>query len=76
MSAYRVTFERIGRKKEFEPVVFDNVAGEADLCRKIRAHARPHLMSRDFDVMIDLDKGQGFLSCGMRNGGTFAISQL
>lgn len=72
MPRYRITFERIGRNHSVAPLDAD-VHGEADLCRAIRAHARPHLRSRDFDVMLDEDSNRGWLDCGMRNGGDFTI---
>lgn len=72
MDTYKVTFDRIGRNRAVAPLVAA-VEGEADLCRKIRAHARPHLRSRDFDVFADVEKGTGFIACGMHMGGQFTI---
>lgn len=72
---YRIEFERIGRNHSVAPLTV-NALGEADLCRAIRKHARPHLRSRDFDVMLDEDTHRGWLACGMRNGGDFIIRPL
>lgn len=72
---YEVKFERIGRNHAVEPLTV-TVDGEADLCRRIRAHARPHLRSRDFDVCVDLDAGSGFIACGMHSGGNFTVRQV
>lgn len=71
MIRYRITFDRIGRNRSVAPLDAD-VAGEADLCRAIRNHARPHLRSRDFDVILDEDSSRGWLACGMHNGGDFS----
>jgi hypothetical protein len=70
MPRYHITFERIGRNHSVAPLDAE-VAGAADLCRAIRAHARPHLRSRDFDVMLDEDSNRGWLACGMHSGGNF-----
>lgn len=72
MQTYTITFDRIGRNRSVAPLIVDAV-GEADLCRKIRAHARPHLRSRDFDVFADVEEGTGFIACGMHTGGQFTI---
>lgn len=69
---YLITFERIGRNRSVSPLNV-TVEGEADLARRIRAHARPHLRSRDFDVMID--GTAGWIACGMHVGGEFSISR-
>lgn len=71
---YIIEFERIGRNTSVPPVTID-AAGEADLTRQIRAAARPHLRSRDFDVMLDLDAGAGWFACGMHSGGNFSITE-
>jgi len=73
MQTYVIKFDRIGRKRDVEPLTA-TVAGEADLCRAIRTYARPHLLSRDFDVMIDEDSNRGWIACGMHSGGDFTFS--
>lgn len=71
--AYQITFDRIGRNRDVAPFnVF--VDGESDMARKIRAHARPHIRSRDFDVCIDAEEMTGFIACGMHSGGSFSIT--
>lgn len=69
---YRIEFERIGRNRSV-PALTVTALGEADLCRAIRAHARPHLRSRDFNVMLDEDNHRGWLACGLHNGGDFVV---
>lgn len=70
---YLVEFERIGRNGFVLPLTVA-VASEADLARRIRDYARPHLRSADFDVMIDADAMAGWLTCGMHSGGNFSIT--
>jgi len=72
---YRIEFERVGRNHAVGPLTV-KVDGEADLCRAIRAHARPHLRSRDFDVILDEDTHRGWLDCGMHVGGKFTVHPL
>lgn len=72
---HRIEFERIGRNRNVEPLHV-LALGEADLCRAIRAHARPHLRSRDFDVMLSDDGASGWIACGMHSGGEFTIQAI
>jgi len=72
---YRIEFARIGRNRSIEPLHV-LALGEAELCRAIREHARPHLRSRDFDVMLDEDTHRGWLACGMHNGGDFTVHPI
>lgn len=74
MTTYRVAFKRIGRNHDVPPLIA-GVEGEADLCRKIRAYARPHLRSKDFDVFVEVEKGTGFIACGMHVGAEFTIAR-
>lgn len=74
---YSIRFDRIGRHHKLapNPVTID-ADGEADLARQLRAIARAHLRSRDFDVMLDLDAGTGFFACGLHNGGEFTVERV
>lgn len=74
---YTVRFERIGRNHKLapNPVTID-AAGEADLARQLRAIARPHLRSRDFDVMLDMVAGTGWFACGMHSGGECTVQRM
>ncbi len=72
---HRIEFDRIGRNHNVEPLHV-LALGEADLRRAIRTHARPHLRSRDFDVMLNDDGKSGWLACGMHVGGNFTIQAL
>jgi hypothetical protein len=70
---YIIEFERIGRNKSVPPMKV-TVAGEDDLTGSIREYARPHLRSRDFDVILDESGSAGCFACGMHNGGNFSIT--
>lgn len=74
MPSYTVTFERIGRNRNIAPLAVA-VATDLELCAEIERYARPHLRSRDFDAVVDLDKGKGFIACGMHSGGDFTVSK-
>ena len=74
MKTYRITFDRIGRNRNVAPMIVK--AGDAEqLATYIHKHARPHLRSRDYDVFVDIDKGAGFIACGMHTGGEFKIAE-
>lgn len=75
MPSYLVEFERIGRNRGVRPMTFA-VDGEADLSRSLRAVARQHLRSTDFDVMLDMEAGTGWFACGMHSGGNFSITPV
>lgn len=79
MPRYLIEFERIGRNCSVAAVTVD-ADGEADLCRQVRTVARPHIASRDFDVMLDYDEFgapiAGWLACGMHSGGDFSITAV
>jgi hypothetical protein len=69
---YIVTFDRIGRTRPERPVAFD-VDGADDLAAAIWKHARPHLGSRDVEVVVDLDESRGGIYAGFRPVGPFTI---
>lgn len=72
MKQYTVAFTRIGRSHDVAPLSVG--ARDADhLAEQIYRYARPHLRSRDVDVLVDLDKMQGWITVGFNNGGDFAI---
>ena len=75
MPRYTVTFERIGRNHHVAPLTVA-VATDLELCAEIELYARPHLRSRDFDALVDLDRGTGFIACGMHGGGNFTITTI
>ncbi|MEU4410683.1 hypothetical protein AB0F88_39785 [Streptosporangium sp. NPDC023963] len=72
---YRVTYERVGRRRDVPPLVVI-VAGADDLAEKVYDDVRPYLMSQDVDVSVDLDGMEGFIFCGFNSGGRFTIEAL
>jgi hypothetical protein len=75
MTTYRVTFNRVGRNRSVASVTA-TVDGANHLAEVIHQHVRPHLMSRDVEVVVDLDKGTGMVLAGFRNGGTFTVAEV
>lgn len=73
MKTYLVTFDRIGRNHNVEPLNVQS-DGPNHLAEQIYHYARPHLRSRDVDVVVDLDAGSGHILCGFNNGGTFTVT--
>lgn len=70
--AYRVTFERIGRNHSVSPL--DVEAAEADeLAERIYQYGKRFLGSREVEVIVDMEVGTGWFSCGGRNGGRFTF---
>lgn len=75
MDCYEVTFERIGRNHNVARLGVE--AADADeLSAAIHKYARSHLRSRDYEVVVDLQKGDGFIACGMHCGGRFTITAI
>lgn len=69
---YRVEFDRIGRTHDVTPLV--TKADDADvLAETIYRYARPHLRSRDVEVVVDLQAMTGWIFCGFQVGGHFTI---
>lgn len=75
---YTVTFDRIGRKHDVAPLVVeaDNLD---DLAEHVFQYARPHLMSRDVEVVVSNggpgeDSGRGVINCGWQLGGSFTVT--
>lgn len=74
-SQYRVTYERVGRRRDVPPLT--TVAAGADhLAELIHADARPYLLSSDVEVFVDLEAMTGHILCGFNSGGRFAIEVL
>lgn len=81
-----VSFDRIGRTHDVAALTLDVPAGSfldrADfIAEEVYAYARPMLGSRDVEVEVGLADGgrldgHGWISCGMRNGGTFTLAQV
>lgn len=76
MSTYRVTFERIGRNHNVEPMSFEDVNDPDELAALIYERGRRHLMSRGVDVTVDLGDMTGRFYAGFRPAGDFTIEEL
>lgn len=75
MDRYRVTFNRIGRNHNVAPLLVD-VDGPNHLAELIHQYARPHLLSRSFEVHVAPEDGKGLILCGFNNGGTFSVESV
>lgn len=81
MTRYRVTFERVGRRGGRDgstppaPLTVDAEGGE-HLAMHVLAYVRPFLASRGLDIVIDLEKGSGFLLAGFHTAGEFTVEEL
>jgi hypothetical protein len=73
---YRVTFERIGRKRGIKPQEF--VAADLEqLAEKIHTFAYPYIMSSEHDVVINEDGCGGYVAVGMGSvAGNFTIEVI
>jgi hypothetical protein len=69
---YRVTFDRIGRGARGLVKEWDAVDAD-DLASIIYGFARSHLASREYAVLVDLDKMAGSIEYG--RFGTFTIAE-
>jgi hypothetical protein len=74
---FRVTYERVGRhggrdgSKPPAPLTVWALDAEG-LAEHIYRDTRPYMLSRDYEVIVDLEKLRGFIFTG-NNGGSFAI---
>ncbi|MDX3713449.1 hypothetical protein PV733_31800 [Streptomyces europaeiscabiei] len=78
---YKVVYERVGRRGGRDgsppPPPFNVWATSADnLAEHIAKDTRGYLMSRETDVVVDLEKMTGFILAGFNNGGTFTLEAL
>jgi hypothetical protein len=72
-TAYRVEFDRIGRTHDVAPLDVSAVDADA-LAESIYRYARPHLRSRDVEVVVDLEAMRGSILCGFHSGGRFTVT--
>lgn len=71
---WTVHFDRVGRNHNVADLVYTS-HGADELAEQIYRHARPHLGSRDMEVLVDLYAKAGWISCAMRNGGNFTLTK-
>ena len=72
---YRVTFDRLGRNTNPDPlyVRVSNDKDSSELARAIHTYARPFLMSRDFEVTVDLSAMGGWITAGSHQVSWFTL---
>lgn len=73
MPMYHVTFERIGRNRSVKPLTVSR-DNELGLLESISRYARPHLRSRDYEVVLEPCRTRGYIACGMHLGGNFEVA--
>lgn len=75
-----IRFDRIGRNHIVPPLLVDLDANDPRLAdtvaKAVYRYAFPKLASNDVDVTVDLTKGEGGITCGMQNGGTFHVEEI
>lgn len=69
---YIITFDRVGRNHDVKPLIVEAESPDR-VARKIFGYVKPMLASRDVEVRIDLEAGNGSILCGFNIGGTFQI---
>lgn len=78
---YRVTYNRVGRhggrdgSKPPAPLTVWAVTVDG-LAEHIHKDIRPYLLSRDTEVVVDLEAMRGQIYAGMNNGGAFTLEAL
>lgn len=72
MITYVVTFERVGRYRDLPPLTVRAKDGD-HLAKEIYRYVRPSLRSRDVEIVVDIETGDGMIVCGVRSGGTFKV---
>lgn len=78
MKTYKITFDRIGRTRNHQPLTVtangDPETTGGDIADAVYGYARNHLISRDFDVYADPENGKGSIDGG--KFGTFTIEEV
>jgi len=70
-----VSFERIGRNHNVPDLVTSKTDPE-DIAYEIWHIARRNCGSRDLEVIVDLEARRGNILAGMRNAGSFTITEV
>jgi len=71
---YRVTFTRVGRHSSFRALETPADSPD-DLALRVYRHVRHGLVSRDFEVFVDLGAMAGRILAGGRDAGRFTIEE-
>lgn len=70
---YIVMFNRVGRRRDVEPMIFEGVGSADELAALIYKRVRTMVMSREVEVIVSLISLTGRLVVGMRAAGEFTI---
>lgn len=78
---YKVVYERVGRRGGRDgsppPAPFNVWTTSADsLAEAIAKDSRRYLVSRESEVVVDLENLRGFIFAGLRTAGTFTLEAL
>ncbi|MGH9895624.1 MAG: hypothetical protein ACREA0_27305 [bacterium] len=79
MGPFRITFDRIGRNHDVEPLLVEKAKSATHLAEQIRTHAKPRLLSRDVEVQVHLYNGvsgEGVILAGFRDAGRFKVEHI
>lgn len=72
-TAYRVEFERVGRRRDIAPQTF-TAANPDDLAEQVWRFVGRYLGSRAYDVFVEIEDGRGSIEAG--RFGTFTIAEV
>ena len=68
---YLAKFDRISRNHNVAPLA---VHGDADaIAEQIYRYAKPKVVSRDVEIVVDLEKLSGTIFCGFHVVGSFTL---
>lgn len=70
---YLVTFNHVGRGKLIGQTIEFTAAGPSELASKIYYVAAKHLVSKHFDVEVDIEAGKGLIEQGRFGSFTVAV---
>lgn len=74
-----VTFDRVGRNHNVAPLVITDTDDWDEIADRVYDHVRPHLRSRNVEVVIRSDPADGItrgvILCGPVVGGAFTVEQ-
>lgn len=73
MKTYKITFDRIGRRRDVLPVEL-LADGDDRLAEKIHDHVGDFLASREYDITCSIDERSGYIEGG--RFGTFTIEEV
>lgn len=73
---YIITFNRVGRRRDIEPMTFEEVASPNELAALIFERVKTMLASREVEVLVNLLRMTGRIVVGgVRSAGEFTIKE-